>query len=127
MENSAQFRVAKHVQELVEGFLPEKSSTGQKSRCVQYCMRILSSRIQPLNAEVSATSAGGQQKGAGQSANSDHIRTLMLRKGKQYLWQTTFFGKKSQNIQGLTYFSFKIFSVARQIKFVASLSPKQTK
>ena len=45
MESSAQFRVAKHVQELVQGFLPVGVNDAHVQRYVQYCMRILSSRI----------------------------------------------------------------------------------
>ncbi len=45
MDSSAQFRVAKQVQDLVGSFLPQGVNDAHIQRYVQYCMRILSSRI----------------------------------------------------------------------------------
>ena len=66
MESSPQFRVAKNVQDLVQSQLPEGVADTTIQRYVQYCMRILSSRIAPLQ----------------DSADRDHIKTLLLKKGK---------------------------------------------
>ena len=66
MDSSAQFRVAKQVQDLVSGFLPQGVNDAHIQRYVQYCMRILSSRIQPLN----------------EAADKDHIKMLIVKQSK---------------------------------------------
>ena len=66
MESSAQFRVAKHVQDLVQSHLPPGVNEAQLQRYVQYCMRILSSRIQPLS----------------ELSDKDHIKFLLVKKSK---------------------------------------------
>jgi len=48
MESNAQFRVAKHVQDLVLTHMPTGVSNQHVQRYTQYCMRILSSRIESL-------------------------------------------------------------------------------
>jgi hypothetical protein len=64
MESSPQFMVAKHLQDLVVSQMPQGVNDAHIQRYVQYCMRILSSRIQPL--------AG--------AADADHIKTLLHNK-----------------------------------------------
>ena len=66
MENSAQLRVAKQVQDLAQSYLPVGVTDVHIQRYVQYCMRILSSRIQPLS----------------ENSDKDHVKTMLIKKSK---------------------------------------------
>ena len=66
MDSSAQFRVAKQVQDLVNSFLPPGVNDAHVQRYVQYCMRILSSRIQPLS----------------EASDKDHVKMLLIKQSK---------------------------------------------
>jgi len=67
MESNAQFRVAKHVQDLVLTHMPSGVSNQHVQRYTQYCMRILSSRIESL------------QPG---DSDATHIKSMINRKSK---------------------------------------------
>ena len=66
MESSANFRVAKQVQDLVQCYLPPSVKDAHVQRYVQYCMRILSSRIQPYS----------------ENADKDHVKMLLIKQSK---------------------------------------------
>ena len=69
MDSSAQFRVAKQVQDLVQCYLPAGVNDSHVQRYVQYCMRILSSRIQPLS----------------EASDKDHVKMLLVKQSKYSL------------------------------------------
>ncbi len=84
MESTAQFRVAKHLQDLVQSHLPPHISEAHVQRYVQYCLRILSSRIQSFDSQKLGTT----------EADSEHIKTLIIKKGKWYThWSAKFSSK----------------------------------
>ena len=53
-------------------YLPPTVSEAHIQRYVQYCLRILSSRIQSLDSKVDSNT----------EADSDHIKTLLMKKSK---------------------------------------------
>lgn len=59
--------------------MPTGVSDQHVQRYTQYCMRILSSRIQPLS---SAVGASGAQQDLNNPADADHIKTQIMRKCK---------------------------------------------
>jgi len=71
VDNSAQSRVAKLLQDLVQAHLPPDINPTLTQWYVQYSIRILSSRIQPID------------DGSNQAADADHLKTLLLRKIQQ--------------------------------------------
>ena len=66
MESTAQYRVAKQVQDLVQCYLPPNVKDTHVQRYVQYCMRILSSRIQPYS----------------EQSDKDHVKMLLIKTSK---------------------------------------------
>jgi hypothetical protein len=72
MESTAQFRVAKNLQDLVQIHLPPTVSEAHVQRYVQYCLRLLSSRIQPLDSKIDGST----------EADAEHIKTLLIKKSK---------------------------------------------